>query len=96
MTKIQAQLYGMQTQQGVPFRDLLALKIYILGSKQAYFQVGPQRRNRFGSGDLPFSVRRGSYPSIILEAVYSCCRKTTCTKNRGKNRIGLYYDRRGP
>ena len=59
MIKMRAQLHGMQT-QGVLFGDLRAVKKR-LGSMLAFFQDEPQRFNRFGSGDAPFSVRRGSY-----------------------------------
>ena len=37
-----------------------------------------------------FSVRRGSYRSIIWETVYvAAAERQISTKNRGKNRIGL-------
>ena len=33
----------------------------------ALFQDRLQRLNRFGTGDMPFSVRRSSYRSIMLD-----------------------------
>ena len=58
----------MQTQQGVLFRDLLAVK-NILGSTYAFFQDRLERIHKFDSGDMPFSIMRGSYRFIILETV---------------------------
>ena len=38
-----------------------------LGSMAAFFQDGLQRIYKFGWGDMPLSVWRGSYRSITLE-----------------------------
>ena len=68
------------TTRRVLFRDLLVVR-KILGSK-----ISLQRlRNSFGSGDMPFSVRRGSDRSIVLETVY-LPQKDILLKYRGGNR----------
>ena len=53
---------------GVGFRDLLVVP-KILGLIKAFFQDRLHRLNKFGAGDMPCSVRRGSYRSIILATV---------------------------
>ena len=45
---------------GVGFRDLLVVP-KILGSIKAFFQDRLHRLNKFGAGDMPCSVRRGSH-----------------------------------
>ena len=67
MTKKQAHLHGMQTQQGVLFRDLLVVNFFLVSIEAFFLYTSRLRRlNKFGSGDIPFSVRRGSYRSIRL------------------------------
>ena len=65
---MQAQLDGMQTQQGVLSPLSLVVKKKI-GINVSFLQDRLQRHNMFGSGDMPFSIRRGSYRSIMLETV---------------------------
>ena len=90
-----AQLYGMQTEEGVHFRDLLAVQVR-LGPMQAFVQDRLQRLDGVGWGDVPFSVRRGSNCFIMLETVLLQL-KDHFYKNRGKIvRIGLKHSRRGP
>ena len=64
MTKLQAQLNGMKTQQGVLFCDQLVVKKKV--GVNVNFLPRLERIQKFGSGDMPFSVRRGAYRSIIL------------------------------
>ena len=89
MTIIQAQFYGMGRRQGVLFRDLLVVKKE-QGSMYAFFQDRLQMYSSFGSRDMPFSVRRGSYRSIILEKnSIAAAERQTLLKNREENRLGL-------
>ena len=57
----------MQTQD-VFFRYLHVVEKK-LESMEAFFQDRLKRVNGFGSKNMSFSVRRGSYRSIILETV---------------------------
>ena len=56
----------------------------------AFFQDRLQMYSSFGSTDMPFSVRRGSYRSIILEKnSIAAAERQTLLKNREENRLGL-------
>ena len=88
MAKMQAQLYGMQTQQGTVFRDLLVLK-KSLGSMQAFFKIDCRRLAGL-IREMPFSVRRVSYRSITLETVYLLQKRQILQIIRGKSYRSTY------
>ena len=72
----------MHTQRGVLFRDPLAVKKYRDQCK-LFRQDRLQRRlNRFGSGDVPFSVRLLPLYYTENSIPRSCCRKTNFTETR--------------
>ena len=83
MTKLHAQLNGMQTEQGLLFRDVLVRGKKRLESMWAFFQDRLQRIHKFGSGDMPFSVRRASYRSNIPETAVLLLRKDKFYENIG-------------
>ena len=68
MAEIPAQLYGMATQQGVLFPDLLVVQKR-LGSCKLSYKIDCRGLTALVRETWPFSVRRGFYPSIILETV---------------------------
>ena len=89
MTKIQAKLYGMQTQQGVLFFVIYSHLKINWGQCKLSSKIDCRGLTGFGSGDMPFSIRRGSYRSIILETVQLLQKDKFTKKERGKSRIGL-------
>ena len=88
---MQAQLYGMKTQQGVLFRGLLVIKKKIGVNVSFFFQDRLQRLSRFGSGDITCRFPYGMVPTALLLCwkQYSCCccccccRMTIFTKRTG-------------
>ena len=89
MTKIQAQLYGMQTQQGALFNDLLVAE-NILGWAQTIFPEIDCRRLK----SLVREVCRFPYTACFLPLDYAgkcmaAAEKTNFTKKRGGGRIGV-------
>ena len=85
MTKTQAYLDGMQTQQGVRSSDTSMLIVQIrLGWTSAFFKDQLSVPTRFGSGGVPLSLRR----TVLYWKLYIIAaeqEKSTKTKMKKKS-----------